>query len=869
MGIALHPSNRDFSLGGTQDNGTNVLKTGPTWNRVDGGDGGFTLIDQNATDTTNVVMYHTFFNSKASLVGYAESDTAGIPVSSWNFRGCGDGTTPANGINCTDDVNFYAPLAQGPGNPNTVYYGTDRVYRSADKGVTNTVVSQAPLAPIPAASPPANVPISSIAIAPQDDNFRLVGLNNGALFYTTSGSSALTSLDPVGAGSLIPDRYIGRVLFDPNAKNTAYIALGGYMGNAAGSCVTAACSHIWKVTSLSGSPVLTAINGSGATGLPDIPINALVVDPVNPNILYAGTDIGVYNSADGGVNWNPYGTGLPRVAVFGMGIQPTSRTLRIATHGRGMWEIPAAGPTATFLQFSLANYNANEGDIGVVITVNRTGDTSGASTVDFATSDGTAKQKSDYEINNGTLSFAAGDTSKTFKVLIEDDAFVEGTETLNLALSNPSGANLIAPSTATITIADNDSAGATAPASKQFVANLVGAEETPPTPNAVNGNGGIVQLDAAETSAKVSLIFSGLSSGETAAHIHMGAFGSPGPIIFPLPTTNPVTNFVINPTMAQVVELRSGQHYMNVHSTNFPNGEIRGQLRWNPMEEADLFVRQAYFDFLSRSPDAGGLAFWTGKITVCQSDVQCLRDARIDVSNQFYAEQEFQQTGAVVYRLYRASYGNNQPFPNPNPDPLYPNVEKTMPAYPVFVADRARLTGSSNLAQSQLDLATAFVQRPEFLIKYPATQNTAALFVDAVLATIQSDIGVNLNSERNNLITNYTSGGRALVMFHLANDYWNKCAGTAPCLPAGFGTAVDNRPLIDAEYNRAFVLTEYWGYLRRNPDLAGFTFWLGRVNSAPLRDLSQQRRMVCVFATSAEFQNRFGPVASRNNNECQ
>jgi hypothetical protein len=132
----------------------------------------------------------------------------------------------------------------------------------------------------------------------------------------------------------------------------------------------------------------------------------------------------------------------------------------------------------------------------------------------------------------------------------------------------------------------------------------------------------------------------------------------------------------------------------------------------------------------------GGLAFWTSKITDCQSDVQCLRDRRIDVSNQFYAELEFQLTGAYVYRLYRAAYGNNQPFPNPNPDGNFPNEEKTMPAYPVFVADRARLTGSPNLAQAQLDVVTLFVQRAEFLAKYPVSLNTGASFVDAVLANL-------------------------------------------------------------------------------------------------------------------------------------
>ncbi len=60
--IALHPTDPNFSIGGTQDNGTNNLLGTLTWNRIDYGDGGYALIDQNATDTTNVVMYHTFYN---------------------------------------------------------------------------------------------------------------------------------------------------------------------------------------------------------------------------------------------------------------------------------------------------------------------------------------------------------------------------------------------------------------------------------------------------------------------------------------------------------------------------------------------------------------------------------------------------------------------------------------------------------------------------------------------------------------------------------------------------------------------------------------------------------------------------------------
>jgi len=93
---------------------------------------------------------------------------------------------------------------------------------------------------------------------------------------------------------------------------------------------------VFKTTNLNAvTPTWTA----AGNGIPDVPVSAFAVDPANSNNLYAGTDIGVYGSTDGGANWLPLNNGqLPRVAVFDMAIQPTSRTLRIATHGRGIWE---------------------------------------------------------------------------------------------------------------------------------------------------------------------------------------------------------------------------------------------------------------------------------------------------------------------------------------------------------------------------------------------------------------------------------------------------------------------------------------------------------------------------------------------------
>jgi hypothetical protein len=519
------------------------------------------------------------------------------------------------------------------------------------------------------------------------------------------------------------------------------------------------------------------------------------------------------------------------------------------------WDVTVNAGVPPALQFSATNYDVGEAGSSAIVTVNRTGDTSGTSSVDFASSNGTASQLRDYEVASGMLTFIAGQTSRTFRVLIVDDVFPEGNETVNLTLSNPTNGSLVAPVTATVTIVDNDSAGTTSPVAKQFVANMTPGQVVPPA-NSNGIGGGVVLLSQDETTAKVSLIYSQLSGSPFLASIR-GPAGPDvnGPIVFHLSSGSPVTDLPISPSAQQVSDLRAGLHFMNVHSSGFGNGEIRGQLYWNPAEEADFFVRQAYFDFLSREPDAGGFTFWTNEITQCQSDVECLRRKRVDVSNAFFYEQEFQQTAAYVLRLYRAAYGNNQPFPNPNPSGMFPNEEKKLPSYAVFVADRARVIGGANLAQKQVDLANLFVQRPEFTTKYPASLATADQFVDAVLLTLQDDLAVNLSGQRASLINQYnTQGGRGAVMYRLADD--------------NVANPISNQPFINAEYNRSFVLGQYFGYLRRNPDIPGFVFWLGQVNGAPLRDVPKQHAMVCSFITSGEYQFRFGPIASRNNNEC-
>jgi hypothetical protein len=367
-------------------------------------------------------------------------------------------------------------------------------------------------------------------------------------------------------------------------------------------------------------------------------------------------------------------------------------------------------PPQPTIQFSAATYNAGESDNYATITVTRAGSTSAAASVDYATSDGTAHQRSDYTLASGTFNFAPGETSKTFQVLLTDNALIDGTRTVNLTLSNPNGAALGAQSSALLNILDNDTVA---------------------------------------------------------------------------PTTNPI-------------------------------------------DDASFFVRQQYADFLNRAPDAGGLGYWTGQITACGNDAQCIHDRRVGVADAFFFEAEFQQTGAYIYRIYKAAIG-------------------VRPTYDQFINDRGRVVSGPGLDQSKSDYALYFVKSTAFQQEY-ATATTADQFVDRMLTVVKNYSGVDLSSQRNSLIALYdgTDNGKAAILRQVA----------------------DNQALIDAEYNRSFVLMEYFGYLRRDPDQGGYDFWLGQVNKFPLRNVSIQHAMACSFITSAEYQTRFSPIVTHTNREC-
>ncbi|HEV2863612.1 MAG TPA: choice-of-anchor B family protein [Pyrinomonadaceae bacterium] len=259
-----------------------------------------------------------------------------------------------------------------------------------------------------------------------------------------------------------------------------------------------------------------------------------------------------------------------------------------------------------------------------------------------------------------------------------------------------------------------------------------------------------------------------------------------------------------------------------------------------------FFVRQHYRDFFSREPDEPGQGFWTGVIESCMGNDQCREVRRVNVSGAFFLSIEFQQTGYLIERMYKASYGDATGTSTLGGTPHTLTVPVVR--FEEFLPDTQRIGQGVAVLQpgweAQLDanktaFAQEFVQRPRFTAAFPSSM-TPAEFVDQLNARAGNPLDAN---ERQALVgeltNNNTTSGRASVLRKVAED---------PTLEA-------------AEKNRAFVLIEYFGYLRRDPnegqdtDYTGYDFWLGNLEKAGGNFV--QAELVKAFITSDEYRNRF------------
>ncbi|MDX6694695.1 MAG: hypothetical protein QOF02_2298 [Blastocatellia bacterium] len=242
----------------------------------------------------------------------------------------------------------------------------------------------------------------------------------------------------------------------------------------------------------------------------------------------------------------------------------------------------------------------------------------------------------------------------------------------------------------------------------------------------------------------------------------------------------------------------------------------------NSIDDARFFVRQHYLDFLNRPPDQGGLDYWTEQITQCGADAACVHLRRIGISAAYYIELEFQETGNFVYRFYKASLGRR-------------------PTFSEFMPDRSLIVIGPSLEASKQNFADNWTQRDAFRQKYPDTL-APEQFVNLLFDTAGLTPYVNERQQQ----------ARAMI-----DDGKTRAQVVRD--------VVEIQAFKDREYDPAFVLMQYFGYLRRDPDEGGYQFWLGVLND---RVPGNYRAMVCAFLTSTEYQLRFGTAITRANQDC-
>ena len=229
----------------------------------------------------------------------------------------------------------------------------------------------------------------------------------------------------------------------------------------------------------------------------------------------------------------------------------------------------------------------------------------------------------------------------------------------------------------------------------------------------------------------------------------------------------------------------------------------------NPIDGTAFFVRQQYLDFLNREPDPGGYAGWQAVINGCApGDTTC---DRIHVSSSFFRSPEFQDRGYFIYRFYPVSFGRK-------------------PEYVEFVPDLAKVSGflsDAELEAAKLAFIAEFMSRPAFMAKFNGLTNTQ--YVDTLLSTA----GIT----------------------HIARDFWIAALGNGTRTRAQVLREIaESAEVYNKYYNQAFVVMQYFGYLRRDPDSL-YVNWIAVLDNNP----SDFRGMVNGFMNSLEYRFRFGP----------
>jgi hypothetical protein len=321
--VAGTPDDPNLVIGGTQDNGTRLRTgNGTIHNQVIGGDGMGTGYSQENTNTVigssqGSGMRTNLSNTPPTVFQNWVAATAGLADVGFGFF---TAVVPAPpGLDPTGRVFFH--------------FSNARVWRSNNGGLNWTLIGSAVGVPSPGLPPARRFRSSpyNLGVSPNDLNRIAVGAAGGFLDITTDGGASWTDLDLI---TLVPgyQGFVTNVTWqdDQNLWITAVAQAPGAVRVIKASIASPAAS--WASASF--TPM--------QNGLPDLPVTRVYFDPRDASraTIYAATHVGIYRSTDGGASWDTYGAGLPTVRVNDIYMPPDGGFMRIATYGRGIWELP-------------------------------------------------------------------------------------------------------------------------------------------------------------------------------------------------------------------------------------------------------------------------------------------------------------------------------------------------------------------------------------------------------------------------------------------------------------------------------------------------------------------------------------------------
>ena len=356
---AVFPDGKSY-FGGTQDNGTLLgsdISGQNGWREIYGGDGGYGAIDP----TNPNVLY-----ASTQRGAFRKSTDGGMTFG--NAR-----------LGISDTTLFIAPLAMDPSDPQRLWTGGAKLWRS-DNGGANWYDSSLASSPT----------ISAITVAPQDSNYLLVGTISGLIRNVTVVNEFASTFDVQPRGG-----FVSSIAFDPTNRQTVYATYSTFGGN-----------HIWK-SSLGGA-TWQPLDGTGINRLPDVPAHCIVVDPTNPSRIFVGTDVGLFVTSDGGNNWAVENSGFANTPIEWLVVNTVnnSTSLYAFTHGRGVAKINLTGNACNFSISPSKQIFGAAGGTGTISVV-------GFSTCNWsATSnaDWISLPSSNTGTGNGTVSFSVAPT---------------------------------------------------------------------------------------------------------------------------------------------------------------------------------------------------------------------------------------------------------------------------------------------------------------------------------------------------------------------------------------------------------------------------------------------------------------------------